>query len=539
MFQNPKYNALLPLIFALLLILGIFIGFRLNQANTMNNLFSIQKGGNGGNKLNEVLNYIEHEYVDTIDRKQLTDNAIGSLLENLDPHSAYIPASELESTNESLQGNFEGIGIEFNILKDTIIVVSALSGGPSENIGVRAGDRIVKVDGVNVAGVKITNEGVLKKLKGKGGTKVKVTVLRRGSGKLIDFMITRDKIPLYSVDVAYMLSKNTGYIKINRFAATTYQEYMEAFNKLKAEGMQNLVVDLRNNGGGYLSAATAIADEFLENNKMIVYTKGKARPKEEYKATSKGSFENGKLCILIDEGSASASEILSGSIQDNDRGLIVGRRSFGKGLVQEQSEFTDGSAIRLTIARYYTATGRCIQKSYTKGSLADYYSEEVQRYAKGELQNADSIHFADTLKYRTPKGKIVYAGGGIMPDVFVPLDTTGRSQYLSNLVYNGVLNEFALVYADKNRSRLNNYKSVSAYEKDFRVDDALVNSLVDFAEKQKIKRDEKGLNTSRELIENELKALIARNIWRNDGFYPIYNKKDQTLNKALEVLEKQ
>ncbi len=538
MFQQPKYNSLLPLIFAVVLILGIFIGLKLNQSNTMNSLIATE-GVTGNNKINEVLNYIQNEYVDTVNKKQLTDNAIASLLENLDPHSAYIPASDLESTNESLQGNFEGIGIEFNILKDTIIVVSALSGGPSEILGIRAGDRIVKVDGKIVAGVKITNEGVLKKLKGKGGTKVTVSILRRGSNKLIDFNITRDKIPLYSVDVAYMLSDKTGYIKINRFAATTYQEYMDAFNKLTVQGMQNLIIDLRNNGGGYLNTATAIADEFLSNNKMIVYTKGKARPKEEYKATSKGNFEQGKLCVLIDEGSASASEILSGCIQDNDRGIIVGRRSFGKGLVQEQSEFTDGSAIRLTIARYYTATGRCIQKPYKKGDLADYYSEEVHRYEKGELQNADSVHFADTLKYRTPKGKIVYAGGGIMPDVFVPLDTMGRSQYLSNLIFNGVINEFALLYADKNRATLNKYKDVNDFDKKFNIDEALFNSLVVFAEGRKIKKDEKGISASKAIIEMEIKALIARNIWRNEGFYPIFNKMDKTLTKAQEVIEKQ
>ena len=538
MFQQPKYNSLLPLIFAVVLIVGIFIGLKLNQSNTMNSLIPTE-GVTGNNKINEVLSYIQNEYVDTINKKQLTDNAIASLLENLDPHSAYIPASDLESTNESLQGNFEGIGIEFNILKDTIIVVSALSGGPSEILGIRAGDRIVKVDGKIVAGVKITNEGVLKKLKGKGGTKVTVSILRRGSNKLIDFKITRDKIPLYSVDVAYMLSDKTGYIKINRFAATTYQEYMDAFNKLTVQGMQNLIIDLRNNGGGYLNTATAIADEFLSNNKMIVYTKGKARPKEEYKATSKGSFEQGKLCVLIDEGSASASEILSGCIQDNDRGTIVGRRSFGKGLVQEQTEFTDGSAIRLTIARYYTATGRGIQKPYKKGDLADYYSEEVHRYEKGELQNADSVHFADTLKYRTPKGKIVYAGGGIMPDVFVPLDTMGRSQYLSNLIFNGVINEFALLYADKNRATLNKYKDVNDFDKKFNIDEALFNSLVVFAEGRKIKKDEKGISASKAIIEMEIKALIARNIWRNEGFYPIFNKMDKTLTKAQEVIEKQ
>jgi carboxyl-terminal processing protease len=530
--NRPKFYVYLPIVFSLVLILGIFIGttFQLN-----NNPGTISVDSNNKyNKIEEILRYVEQEYVDTVNKEQLVEKTIVSMLQNLDPHSSYITAAELQANNEPLKGNFEGIGIEFNIVEDTICVVAAIPGGPAEGVGVIAGDKIVKVEGEKVAGIKITNKGVLDKLKGKGGTKVKVSIARRTSPKLLDFTITRGTIPIYSIDVAYMLTPETGYIKISRFAATTYDEYMAAFDKLKAQGMKKLVVDLRGNGGGYLNTAVDIADEFLASGKEIVYTQGKARPRKAYSATRKGSFENGKLVVLIDDGSASASEILAGAIQDNDRGTIIGRRSFGKGLVQEQSDFSDGSAIRLTIARYYTPTGRCIQKPYDDG-LEAYYSEEYKRYENGELENADSMKVSDSLKFTTPAGKVVYGGGGITPDVFVPLDTVGRTHYLSEVVYSGLVNDFAFNYADKERKKLSAYKSFQHFNSSFVISDELVNEFVDYARKNKIEPNAPQIRQSKNLIKLQMKALIARNIWRSEGYYPVIQSRDNVLKKVLEI----
>jgi len=532
--NRPKFYIYLPIFFALILVLGIFIGSTFGPRTGSSSI--AVSGNNSYNKVEEILKYIEHEYVDTINEKTLVENTITSMLETLDPHSSYISADELAANNEPLQGNFEGIGVEFNIVDDTIRVIDAIVGGPAEAVGMEAGDRIVKVDGKPVAGIKITNKQVMERLKGEGGTKVKVSVLRKGKSKLLEFTITRGTIPIYSVDVAYMLTPTTGYIKIARFAATTYNEYLEAFEKLKTQGMQNLVIDLRGNGGGYLNTATSIADEFLDAGKGILYTQGKARPRKDYKATSKGSFETGKLVVLIDDGSASASEILAGALQDNDRATIVGRRSFGKGLVQEQSEFSDGSAMRLTIARYYTPSGRCIQKPYN-GDIEAYYSEEYDRYKSGELENADSIKVADSLKYKTLSGRIVYGGGGITPDVFVPLDTSGRSHYLSEVLFNGLVNDFAYAYADKERAKLKGYKTVENYNRSFNVDGAILEQFVAYAEKNGVKRNEQQIRQSATILGYQLKALIARNIWNNEGFYPVFQAQDNVLKKALEVLK--
>jgi carboxyl-terminal processing protease len=392
--NRPKFYIYLPIFFSLVLILGIFIGTTFNLNTSFGGIPVDSK--NRYNKIEEIIKYIDQEYVDTVDDKKLIENTITSMLQTLDPHSAYISADELAANNEPLQGNFEGIGVEFNIVNDTIRVIDAIEGGPAEEVGVQAGDKIVKVEGKQVAGIKITNKMVMERLKGPGGTKVKISVFRNGKKALQDFTITRGTIPIYSVDVAYMVTPQTGYIKIARFAAATYEEYMSAFRKLKEKGLKNLIIDLRGNGGGYLNTATSIADEFLDNGKEILYTEGKARPRKDSKATSKGDFETGKLIVLVDDGSASASEILAGALQDNDRATIVGRRSFGKGLVQEQSEFSDGSAMRLTIARYYTPSGRCIQKPYN-GDITEYYSEEYDRFKSGELENADSIKVADSL----------------------------------------------------------------------------------------------------------------------------------------------
>lgn len=532
--NRPKFYVFLPIIFALILILGIIIG---NTFQLHNNTGTLTLDANNKfSKVDEILRYVNDEYVDTIKAEQLVDKTIVAMLQNLDPHSAYISANELASTNEPLQGNFEGVGIEFNIVEDTIRVVAAIPGGPAESVGVQAGDKLIKVEGKKVAGIKITNKQVMENLKGKGGTKVKVSILRKGKTKLIDFTITRGKIPIYSIDVAYMVNKKTGYIKISRFAATTFDEYKTAFEKLQLQGMQQLIIDLRGNGGGYLNTAVDLADEFLSDGKEIVYTQGKARKRKDYKATNKGNFENGKLIVLIDDGSASASEILSGALQDNDRATILGRRSFGKGLVQEQSEFSDGSAIRLTIARYYTPTGRCIQKPYTD-NLEAYYDEEFKRFTSGELENADSIKVSDSLMFKTPLGKIVYGGGGITPDVFVPLDTTGRSHYLSEVAYTGLINDFAYDYADRERTKLKTYKTVQSFNNSFMITPDIFNAFIVYAEKNKVKRNEKQIKASEDIIKIQLKALIARNIWNSAGYYPVIQSRDNVLNKAIELMK--
>ncbi len=536
--ESKKHNPFQPLFYALVLIVGVALGFKINQSSS--NAFSVPGIRNSASgKVNQVLNYIEQEYVDTISKARLTDEAITALLKNLDPHSAYIPASEVMAMNEPMQGNFEGIGIEFNILNDTIIVVAALAGGPSEALGIKAGDRIVKIEKKNVGGIKITNADVLKKLRGTGGTKVNISIKRIGVAKLIDYTIVRGKIPIYSVESSYMINNTTGYIKVSRFAATTYDEFLKASDALLEKGMKSLVLDLRGNPGGYLNTAISICDEFLENGKKIVYTQGKSHPREDYTATTSGSLEHIKLAVLIDEGSASASEIVSGAIQDNDRGSIIGRRSFGKGLVQQQSEFKDGSALRLTIARYYTPTGRCIQKPYVKGESEDYYNEEYTRYKHGELVNADSIHFADSLKFKTPKGKIVYGGGGIMPDVFVPLDTSVRSRFLTEVMVKGTVNQFAITYSDLERNSLKRYKSYLDFTSQFEVSDAIFSRFLTYAQRDSIKiSNPKEIETARKILEQQIKALVARNLWRNDGFYSVMNSGDKSIEAALREVGK-
>jgi carboxyl-terminal processing protease len=529
--ERRRHNPYVPLFLAVALILGVLIGSRLS--------FPRQEGFiqmPATTKVNQLLDYIENQYVDTVDRNELVEKMLGDMLQGLDPHSAYIPASDLKEMNESLQGNFDGIGIEFNIIRDTIRVITALSGGPSEALGIQAGDKIVKIEGKNVAGVKIKNEEVIGKLRGPSNTKVSVSIMRRGSPKVHEFTITRGKIPIYSIDVSYMVTPEIGYIKINRFSATTYDEYLDAFQKLQKKGMKKLILDLRGNPGGYLDAAVNLADEFLPIGKLIVYTEGKAHPRRDFYSTSRGDFERSELVVLIDEGSASASEIVAGAVQDNDRATIIGRRSFGKGLVQEQSEFPDGSAVRLTIARYYTPTGRSIQKPYANGVEA-YYNEEADRYTHGELQTPDSIRFADSLKFTTPGGKVVYGGGGIMPDIFVPLDTAGRSMYLAEVNYNGLANLFAFQYADRERDKLKNYKSIDNFNKSFNVSDGLLNEFVEFAEKSGVRRRDEAIKRSDKLLRMQIKALIARNIWGNEGFYPVINTVDSAYVKAIDVLE--
>lgn len=530
--SQKKFNPFFPLILALVLIAGVFAGTFLNFSDKPDSR-NIAHSANG--KIDNILDYIQLNYVDTISRDNLEEKTLTSMLHSLDPHSDYIPASELKDVNEPLQGNFEGIGVEFNILNDTITVVNPISGGPSEKVGIIAGDKIIKVDGKNMAGVKITNKQVFERLRGDHDTKVKVSVKRKGSKGLLDFTITRGEIPIYSLDVAYMATKDVGYVKISRFAANTYEEYQTAFNKLKKLGMKKLIVDLRGNGGGYLNAAVNLADEFLSKGMQIVYTKGKASPKKQYMATDKGSFESSSLVILIDEGSASASEILAGAIQDNDRGTIIGRRSFGKGLVQEQLELPDGSALRLTTARYYTPSGRCIQKTYKDGNEA-YYNEEYDRYNNGELLSADSIHFADSLKFRTAGGKIVYGGGGIMPDIFVGLDTSYRSGFLTKVFFSGIVNEFGFEYVDKNREKFKSYKSAEDFIRTFNLTEDIMQDFYSYAQKNGVQKNEKDMARSGDYLKNQLKALIGRNLFSNEAFYPVIHKQDKVMMKAVQVL---
>lgn len=515
----------LPVFLGLALALGIFLGRSLQSGTA----------GNERSKLKTVLDYIEQEYVDPISADSLVETTIEAMLGQLDPHSAYIPAEDLQAVNESLEGNFEGIGIEFHIQQDTIMVVTAIPGGPSEKVGLMAGDRIVKVNGKNVAGTGITNEQVQKHLRGKGGSEVTVSIYRRSKKNLIDFKIIRGKIPLNSLETAYMIDQETGFIKLSRFSATTYDECQSALEDLKKKGMKSLILDLRGNPGGFLDAATKLADEFLDGNKLIVYTKGKSRPRSEYNARKNGLFEKGKLIVLIDEGSASASEIMAGAIQDWDRGTIIGRRSFGKGLVQEQSELPDGSALRLTIARYYTPSGRSIQKPYDSG-MQEYEGELYDRFKHGELLSADSIKQSDSLKYKTAAGRTVYGGGGIMPDVFVPLDTSYNSNYLDRIYGEGLINIFAYDYVDAKREELKDYTGPDDFRRNFRSTSELLNEFVEFADKKGVKKDPKGLEKSGTFLTNQLRAYIARLLWQNGGLYPILHEQDSAVQEALRII---
>jgi len=490
-------------------------------------------------KLEALLYQIDHMYVDSVNDKKLVDKAIVSMLEDLDPHSIYIPKEDLDVVNEPLKGNFEGVGIQFNIVHDTIYVVDAIAGGPSERIGIRAGDRIVKIDGTNAAGVGFKNKDVMDKLRGKKGTKVDVGIARHGEKELLDFSITRDKIPIYSVEASYMATPSVGYIKVARFSATTMKEFRDKLETLKKQGMQDLILDLQGNGGGYLRTAIEMADEFLPDKKLIVYTQGRTTPREDTYATTTGSFEKGRLVVLVDEGSASASEIVTGAMQDWDRALIVGRRSFGKGLVQRPVMLPDGSAVRLTVSRYYTPSGRCIQKSY-EGGLEKYQHEKNDRLKNGELTSADSIHVQDTVKFFTMNKRVVYAGGGITPDVFVPIDTALSSDYFGQLVRKGVVNNFAIDYTDQHRSELQQrFKNVDQFRKDFRIDENITDGLIAQGVKDGVKADPEGLAKSKALIDLRLKALIARDVWDTSAYWQVINQDnpvDRSFQRALEVL---
>ncbi|NND94576.1 MAG: S41 family peptidase [Flavobacteriales bacterium] len=485
-----------------------------------------------------LLYHIEELYVDSVDEQKLVQDAIVGMLEELDPHSTYIPKDELKAMNEPLKGNFDGVGIQFNILKDTIMVVSPITGGPSEKVGILAGDRIVEVDQENVAGIGVKNSDVQRLLKGPKGTKVGVGVVRRGVNGILDFEITRDKIPIHSVASSYMADPTTGYIKISRFAATTIQEFRSSLAELRAQGMKNLILDLQGNGGGYLRTAIEIADEFLTDNQLIVFTEGRSFPRNETNATARGGFEQGKLAVLIDEGSASASEIVSGAIQDWDRGVIIGRRSFGKGLVQKPVGLPDGSAVRLTTQKYFTPSGRCIQKPYEEGVEA-YRKEKRERLESGELTDENSLMVNDSLQYFTKINKRkVYGGGGIIPDLFIPLDTTMASDYYYEVVRKGIMNSYVLNYVNDNRKKLKNtYSTVPQFIEEFEMDEKWLSPFFQYAEKEGVEYVEEEYLIAKELFDTRMKALVARNIFDNHAFFEVINPILPAYQKALEVMK--
>jgi len=528
-----KIYFFLPILLSMAIAFGIFIGSRYHSSSGKSKMFGIAIGKL--NKINDVLNFIIEEYVDQVNKDDLIEESLIAVLKDLDPHSAYIPPRDLSALNEPLEGNFDGIGVEFNIINDTVVVISPISGGPSEALGIEAGDRIVKIEGDIVAGVGITNKDVINLLRGAKGTLVEVSISRRGTTATIDYEILRGEIPIHSIDVAYMIEDSIGYIKINRFSATTVKEYKKAFNSLPLSKLKGLILDLRGNPGGYLSASIKLADEFLEDNKMIVYTEGKSHPHAPYYSTKNGSFKTGNLVVLIDGGAASASEIVAGALQDNDRGIIMGRRSFGKGLVQEQFDFPDGSAVRLTIARYYTPTGRCIQRPYDKG-YEEYYYEIYQRYRENDLEGTDSSYFADSLRFYTPGGKMVFGGGGIMPDIMVVSDTTGRSDYFSKLLNRGLLRMFSFNYTDKNRKKLAEIEDVETFYNSFFIRDDLLKEFQQFAFEKGVEKDEKGIKISGDLIFQRIIAFIAKNVWGNEGLYPVLNKSDKDVLTAIKYI---
>jgi len=487
-------------------------------------------------KLDVLMHIINNFYVDTMDMAEVTEKAIVYTLKELDPHSAYISKEDVEKANEPLEGSFEGVGLTFQLFKDTILVISPIPGGPSDKVGIMAGDKIITVDGEIAYGDKIDNEWVMDHLRGKKGTEVTVGIYRKSNKDLLDFTITRDEIPINSMDAAFMLDKETGYIKLNRFAKNSLEEVNTALAELKSEGMQNLVFDLRGNSGGYLGTAMAIADEFLEANELIVYTEGVNSPRQELDATAGGNFEEGKLIVLINEGSASASEIVSGAVQDWDRGMIVGRRSFGKGLVQRPFKLPDGSLVRLTVARYYTPSGRCIQSPYDDGS-EEYYKDFVSRMESGELMHPDSISFPDSLKYTTKGGRTVYGGGGIMPDVFVPFDSTRYNQVLTSLIRKGVINAFVNEYLDDNRkSLLKKYPEFDAFDKNFQFSTADFDTFLKQGVEEEVLTDDNKATLNETFVKLQLKALIARNLYETGSYFEVLAPADHEINKALELI---
>lgn len=527
--RNNKFWV--PILIGLALAGGIFVGRKMALPNDL--IFGIQSNKSASNqKIQDIIDIIDNYYVDSVNSEELLEKTISDMLHQLDPHSNYISAKDMLLAKEQIKGEFSGVGIRFLSLRDTICVINVVKGSPSDAVGVKAGDKILKVDGKTVAGVKIKTDDIMSRLKGKANTKVNVVFLR--DGKTLNKTITRGTIPIYSVSAAFMMNKETGFVKIDQFSITTASEFRNAAKQLLASGMKSMILDLRNNSGGVMQSATTIVDEFLPANKVIVSTKGTHLKEQFYKSSRDGILEDVKVVVLINENSASASEIVAGALQDNDRATIVGRRSFGKGLVQEDMVLRDNSSLRLTVARYYTPTGRSIQKPYN-GDIEEYYHEEMSRYDKGELFQPDSSLFVDSLKYTTPKGKIVYGGGGIMPDVFVPLDTTGNSWYLTQLRYAMTFQSFAFDFA---HGKYEKWKNPQEYAATFNVSDNLMQQFLNYAQKEfKIAIDQKGLRMSKSLIKLFLKAEIARQIWVEDGYYTVVSQDDKEVKAALQQLK--
>ncbi|HEY9256712.1 S41 family peptidase [Chitinophaga sp.] len=532
--SNRKLNVFLPLLFAVVLALGMFLGHKMPGSNNGGATVFFNKPNRG--PLQEVMDLIKAKYVDSLNTDDLQQEAIEGVLAHLDPHSIYIPPAELQRVNEDMDGNFEGIGVEFNITADTVNVVSVLSGGPSESAGVQTGDKILRVNDSLVAGNSVTPDKIRKLLRGPAGSIVNTVILRQQ--KQIKVPIKRGVIPLYSVDASYMAAPGVGYIKISKFSATTYDEFMKATRELDKQGMKKLIIDLRQNPGGYLDAATRIADELLEDQKLIVYTKGKDFPRTDYKTKRPGLFERGALAVLTDEGSASASEILAGAVQDWDRGTIIGRRTFGKGLVQEQYDLDNGGALRLTVARYYIPSGRSIQKPYGKGH-DDYDDDIVERYHHGEMVNKDSIKITDTVPYKTNAGRRVYGGGGITPDIFIPFDTSRFSPTLTAIYTRNTFSNFAYQYYTGHKEVFAPYKDAASFVKGFQPGNDLISDFKVYAKKDSVPgldhlspRDEVEIRT-------RLKAMLARQLYRTEGFYETINAEDPMVKKALEVVETQ
>lgn len=484
---------------------------------------------------------ISRLYVDTVNEERLVENAIIGMLQQLDPHSTYNNAEEVKAMNEPLQGGFEGIGIQFQMIEDTLLVIQPVSGGPSEKVGILAGDRIIQVNDTTIAGVKMSTEDIMKRLRGRKGSKVQLGIVRRGVAPLLHFTLKREKIPIYSLDASYMILPHIGYIRINRFAATTHEEFIEALTQLQREGMKDLILDLQGNGGGYLNAAIDIANEFLGQKELIVYTEGRAAKRSDFSAQGNGRFRQGRLIVLVDEYSASASEIVTGAIQDWDRGVVVGRRTFGKGLVQRPIDLPDGSMIRLTIARYYTPAGRCIQKPYSGegDEMQEQYARDLlNRFNHGELMHADSIHFPDSLKYRTKRlQRTVYGGGGIMPDFFVPIDTTRYTDYHRDIVAQGIIIRSTTGYIEQHRKELKRkYKDFNSFNQNFEIDDTFMANVRSLADKENIKFDKSQYTRSLPLIKTQLKALIARDLWDMSEYYQVMNITNESVQQALHVL---
>lgn len=536
--SNRKFKIWIPLLLSLFFIAGMLIGVRLmkfkyipQNTSKQHSDLNLQSNSRQG-RVEEVLRYIDARYVDDVEKDAIVEKAIKNILKELDPHSNYISAKDLKSVNEQLQGNFEGIGVEFVILDDTLQVVSPLAGGPSDKVGIKAGDKIITVKDTTISGISISNKDVIAKLRGAKGSEVDLGIMRGNNPELIPFTVIRDEIPINSVDVSYMVDDNTGYIKINRFSATTYNEFMEAMETMVEDGLQNLILDVRQNPGGYLTEATKILNQIVnERGELLVYTEGRTSTRSTYNTNGPTHHKIENVAIMVDEGSASASEILAGAVQDLDRGTIIGRRTFGKGLVQEQYDLSDGGALRLTVAKYYTPSGRLIQKPYED---ANAYSNDVNnRFKTGELSNADSISVQDSTKFFTASGRIVFGGGGVTPDIFTPLDKVLDNNFFIQARQH--LNTFVYRYVDENRSNLNEFE-LDRFEKEFYVDEDLFLDFLAFAKKEGVKIEDKLVEPCKDDLKLRIKAIIARQLFQNKGFYKIYNSKDDAFNKALKAV---